>query len=109
MARSSVSRIRRFVIVNMLHGSPGCHNTVSWTEGEVVEVLVKWMARSSVSRIRRFVDQHTVDCANIGPSEALDIVKNFWQTDILRKNIVPHKVLDLVVDSLVGKAFLVFQ
>ena len=44
-----------------------------------------------------------------GPGEALHIVEELRQLDVLGQHLVPHKVLDLVVNPLVGQSLDILQ
>ena len=47
--------------------------------------------------------------SDVRPGEALDIVEHLGELNVLGKHLVPHKVLDLVVNPLVGQALDILQ
>lgn len=86
--------------VHLLHGRPSAHDAVSGPEGEVVKVLMHGVSRGSGAGVRRLVDEHRVHGHDVGPREALNIVKDLRQHEVRAKDLVPHEVLDLVNGSL---------
>ena len=64
------------IVINMLHGCPSSHNSVSRAEREIVKILMERMAGGLGACIWRFVDEHSVTSSDIGSNKTLNIVKN---------------------------------
>lgn len=83
------------VSVNVLHGCPSTNNSVTGSEGEIVQILVQGMPGSLLARIWRLVDQHRMYSHNIGSRETLHIFQNLGEAAVSEQLLVFLEVLDL--------------
>ena len=62
--------------------------------------LMPRMPGGQLSRIWGLVDQHGVHGCDVGAGEVLHIVQDLGIEDVLRENVVPCQVLNLVDETL---------
>ena len=96
-------------ISDLVSSLPGSNYSVLGTERKIMKVLMKRMARRLCTDIWRLVDQHGVASSDIWPQEAFHVLQNFGIQYVLRKNRVPAKILDLVINSLVRKSCTILE